>query len=145
MSPALRVTQCPSALFWGHRAHLPTLGKLRGGEDIQMILKLAGGKREAGQRPRFPAERHLSHFSPPDRHRRVDSSALSGSQSSGKVERVNQFLKSVIKKHHPGDLPGVEGGFTNSSPLHPYSEKAMAPHSSTLAWKIPWTEEPGRL
>ena len=25
------------------------------------------------------------------------------------------------------------------------SEKAMASHSSTLAWKIPWTEEPGRL
>jgi len=24
-------------------------------------------------------------------------------------------------------------------------EKAMAPHSSTLAWKIPWTEEPCRL
>ena len=24
-------------------------------------------------------------------------------------------------------------------------EKAMAPHSSTLAWKVPWTEEPGRL
>ena len=25
------------------------------------------------------------------------------------------------------------------------AKKAMAPHSSTLAWKIPWTEEPGRL
>ena len=25
------------------------------------------------------------------------------------------------------------------------AEKAMAPHSSTLAWKIPWTEEPGGL
>ena len=25
------------------------------------------------------------------------------------------------------------------------SEKAMAPHSNTLAWKIPQTEEPGRL
>jgi len=25
------------------------------------------------------------------------------------------------------------------------SEKAMATHSSTLAWKIPWTEQPGRL
>ena len=24
-------------------------------------------------------------------------------------------------------------------------EKAMAPHSGTLAWKIPWTEERGRL
>ena len=26
-----------------------------------------------------------------------------------------------------------------------FFEKAMAPHSSTLAWKIPWTEEPGGL
>ena len=25
------------------------------------------------------------------------------------------------------------------------TEKAMAPHSSTLAWKFPWMEEPGRL
>ena len=25
------------------------------------------------------------------------------------------------------------------------AEKAMAPHSSTLAWKVPWTEEPGGL
>ena len=25
------------------------------------------------------------------------------------------------------------------------AEKALATHSSTLAWKIPWTEEPGRL
>ena len=37
----------------------------------------------------------------------------------------------------------------DSLPLAPSrkrrSEKAMAPHSSTLAWKIPWTEEPGGL
>ena len=26
-----------------------------------------------------------------------------------------------------------------------HKEKAMAPHCSTRAWKIPWTEEPGRL
>ena len=26
-----------------------------------------------------------------------------------------------------------------------FSEKAMATHSSTIAWKIPWTEEPGGL
>ena len=30
--------------------------------------------------------------------------------------------------------------FDFSQQLH-----SMAPHSSTLAWKIPWTEEPGRL
>ena len=35
----------------------------------------------------------------------------------------------------PGVIPGLE------SPL----EKEIATHSSTLAWKIPWTEEPGRL
>ena len=31
------------------------------------------------------------------------------------------------------------------SPIISLTEKAMAPHSSTLAWKIPWMEEPGRL
>ena len=30
-------------------------------------------------------------------------------------------------------------------PLESTLEKAMAPHPSTLAWKIPWMEEPGRL
>ena len=29
--------------------------------------------------------------------------------------------------------------------MHPIMEKALAPHSSTLAWKIPWSEEPGGL
>ena len=33
----------------------------------------------------------------------------------------------------------------NNICLNHKSEKAMATHSSTLAWKIPWTEEPGRL
>ena len=27
----------------------------------------------------------------------------------------------------------------------PSPEKAMTPHSSTLAWKVPWMEEPGGL
>ena len=31
------------------------------------------------------------------------------------------------------------------TPLLHQKEKAMAPNSSTLAWKIPWTEEPGGL
>ena len=34
-----------------------------------------------------------------------------------------------------GSIPGFE------DPL----EKGMATHSSILAWKIPWTEEPGGL
>ena len=34
---------------------------------------------------------------------------------------------------------------SSSSSSRLLREKAMAAHSSTLAWKIPWTEEPGRL
>jgi len=36
----------------------------------------------------------------------------------------------------PGLIPGL-----GEDPL----DKEMATHSSILAWKIPWTEEPGRL
>ena len=42
----------------------------------------------------------------------------------------------------------VSNGLAMNNPktkLITITEKAMAPHSSTLAWKIPWTEEPGRL
>ena len=48
---------------------------------------------------------------------------------------------------NPGPVPGPERfpGEGNSYPLQYSSEKPMEPHSSTLAWKIPWMEEPGRL
>ena len=39
--------------------------------------------------------------------------------------------------------PALSSELVASNSLKP--EKAMAPHSSTLAWKIPWMEEPGRL
>ena len=55
-------------------------------------------------------------------------------------------------------LSSCDAAVTNDQSLNPLlhsrlkmdflivsSEKAMAPHSSILAWKIPWTEEPGRL
>ena len=52
-----------------------------------------------------------------------------------------------------GAVGGFDHGVTKvlQSSTHLGTEKnllpcsAMAPHSSTLAWKIPWTEEPGRL
>ena len=37
------------------------------------------------------------------------------------------------------------GQFLELWQLTSCQEKAMAPHSSTLAWKIPWMEEPGGL
>ena len=54
----------------------------------------------------------------------------------------------------PGCLSAGRESFGDKESLlesifkYPYTsdpEKAMATHSSTLAWKIPWMEEPGRL
>ena len=60
----------------------------------------------------------------------------------GYVERESLFLKFKIK---PREL-GTNISFSPSAVGCPNnSEKAMAPHSSTPAWEIPWMEEPGRL
>ena len=50
----------------------------------------------------------------------------------------------------PSGLDGKKSGFNardlGSIPgLGRSLEKGMATHSSTLAWRIPWTEEPDRL
>ena len=43
--------------------------------------------------------------------------------------------ESACNSGDPGSIPGLD------DPL----EKEMATHSSILAWRIPWTEEPGGL
>ena len=53
---------------------------------------------------------------------------------------VQGTLKSLLQ-HHSSKASILHHFGTQLSLL----EKAMAPHSSTLAWKIPQTEEPGRL
>ena len=42
-------------------------------------------------------------------------------------------------------LPTMRETWVQSPGWEHLLEKEVAPHSSTLAWKIPWTEEPGRL
>ena len=43
------------------------------------------------------------------------------------------------------NLPAVQETQVRSLGWEDPLEKEMATHSSTLAWKIPWTEEPGEL
>jgi len=54
------------------------------------------------------------------------------------MARVNVDILGISKLKWTG-----MGEFNSDD--HYISEKAMAPHSSTLAWKIPWMEEPGGL
>ena len=42
-------------------------------------------------------------------------------------------------------LPGMRETWVRSLGREDPLEKEMATHSSTLAWRIPWREEPGRL
>ena len=68
----------------------------------------------------------------------------------GKLETVADFIFLSSKITADGDcsheikrrLPLGRKVMAN---LDSILEKAMATHSSTLAWKIPWMEEPGRL
>ena len=46
-----------------------------------------------------------------------------------------------MRKNPPAVLEMRVQSLSQEYPL----EKEMATHASTLAWKIPWTEEPGRL
>ena len=67
---------------------------------------------------------------------------------------MNMFITFICKKGRPQNT--VKTQFV-SHKLHAYTDgpkgliflmcagEAMATHSSTLAWKIPWTGEPGRL
>ena len=43
------------------------------------------------------------------------------------------------------DLPGMRETWVRSLGREDPLEKEMATHSSTLAWRIPWREKPGRL
>ena len=42
-------------------------------------------------------------------------------------------------------LPGIQETWVRSLGQEDPLEEEMATHSSTLAWRIPWREEPGRL
>ena len=64
------------------------------------------------------------------------------SQDVGDVTPANQHctvLSSV------GKAPAKSLAFQEKLSVHLKLLKATAPYSSTLAWKIPWTEEHGRL
>ena len=52
------------------------------------------------------------------------------------VSRVAQLVKS---------LPAMWETWVQSLGWEDPQEKEMATHSNTLAWKIPWVQEPGRL
>ena len=63
--------------------------------------------------------------------------------NNGNSDRL-YFLASLVAQKIKR-LPAMQETWVQSLGQEDPLEKAMAPHSSTLAWKIPWMEELGRL
>ena len=58
------------------------------------------------------------------------------------TDNVNvTFISGSVVKNPPA----MQGMRVQSQDQEDALEKEMATHSNILAWKIPWTEEPGRL
>ena len=55
------------------------------------------------------------------------------------------MLKSSLVAQRLKHLPGMQETQVRSLGREDPLEKEMATHSSTLAWRIPWREEPDRL
>ena len=73
-------------------------------------------------------------------------------KSNGEKERykhLNAEFQRIARRHKKAFLSdqckGREENNRMGKTRDLFKEKAMAPHSSTLAWKIPWAKEPGRL
>ena len=61
--------------------------------------------------------------------------------------QIQQHIKWIIHQGQGGFISGMQGciQYSNENSSQSNSEKAMATHFSALAWRIPWTEEPGGL
>ena len=69
-----------------------------------------------------------------------------GSKLTADGDCSHEIKKHLLLEKKTYDKPRVKSMiFKAMVKAFTVSEKAMAPPSSTLAWKIPWTEEPGRL
>ena len=64
--------------------------------------------------------------------------------SSQKIYILKIFLELYTSLQKDKNPRMKKSGYKRFSANY-WPEKAMAPHSSTLAWKIPWTEGPGGL
>ena len=58
---------------------------------------------------------------------------------------VKELFRASLVAQTAKNLPVMQETRDQSLGWEDPLEKEMATHSSTLAWKIPWTEEPGRL
>ena len=134
------VTHC-SVLAWGipgtgEPGGLPFMGSHRVGHDWSDLAAAAAAARLIKKRTEIKETKYVI-------FKRVDILSLNNIPKNINRSMSNFSCSWWGKGGGEGDsLSKLQGVSVSQGYL---LEKAMAPHSSTPAWKIPWTEEPGRL
>ena len=72
---------------------------------------------------------------------KIFASGMSDKELISKTYKQWDFLVAQMVKN----LPAVQDTWVQSLCQEDPVEKKMATHSSILTWRIPWTEDPGRL
>ena len=79
---------------------------------------------------------------PEVKRRKISGTSVSSQAGSGmSVSAIRASLVAQVVKN----LPAAQETQVQSLGWEDPLKKEMSPHSSTLAWRIPWREEPGRL
>ena len=61
------------------------------------------------------------------------------------LQQQQQYIRASLVAQMVKNLPAMQEIQDQSQGQEDPLEKGMATHSSVLAWRFPWTEEPGRL
>ena len=73
----------------------------------------------------------------------ASAAAQTSSLISSVPVRVLAYIHSILVVHPVKNLPAMQETQVRSLGQKDPLEKEMSTHSSILAWRIPWTEEPG--
>ena len=74
-----------------------------------------------------------------------DEGMVNRGKTSGQVTQFYRIIAASLVVQSVKNLPAVQDAQVRFLGSEDPLEKEMATHSSILAWKIPWTEEPGGL
>ena len=109
---------------------------------VKTLLAKAGDAGDAGLIPgsgRSPGGGAATHYS-------ILARKIPWTEEPGRLQFMGTQSQTWLSTHtqtHTTEY--LESFIIIHIALSIHSEKAVASHSSTLAWKIPWMEEPGRL
>ena len=130
-------------MLWPHDVRANTL------EKTLMLGKIEGGRRRGqqmvGWHQRLDGHKFEQTLGDGEGQGGLTCCSPWGHKESDMTERLNDSNTESLAAQTGKRLPAMQETRVRSLGREDPLEKEMAPHSSTIAWKIPWMEEPGGL